>query len=154
MRALVFFEAGRGKGSLRIVAVDVARVPGDVLNQRAHGGLNGVGTKAVNALSKDFLVKSHREGQFVEVSQYESTAALMGAAILDYTANGTLPQRQGNRDIVPLGIVFALRRQQGCDVQRVAGDAARDPGMLFGGKRHHAGADRIRTTQAIAEQRD
>jgi len=29
-------------------------------------GLNGVGTKAVNALSKDFLVKSHREGQFVE----------------------------------------------------------------------------------------
>src|SRR3954465_8037081 len=29
-------------------------------------GLNGVGTKAVNALSKDFVVKSHREGQFVE----------------------------------------------------------------------------------------
>jgi DNA gyrase subunit B/topoisomerase-4 subunit B len=31
-------------------------------------GLNGVGTKAVNALSKDFLVKSFREGQFVEAS--------------------------------------------------------------------------------------
>ena len=29
-------------------------------------GLNGVGTKAVNALSKEFVVKSHREGQFVE----------------------------------------------------------------------------------------
>jgi topoisomerase-4 subunit B len=29
-------------------------------------GLNGVGTKAVNALSKMFLVRSHREGQFVE----------------------------------------------------------------------------------------
>src|SRR5271169_4590545 len=29
-------------------------------------GLNGVGTKAVNALSKDFLVRSYREGQFVE----------------------------------------------------------------------------------------
>src|SRR5206468_12058752 len=29
-------------------------------------GLNGVGTKAVNALSKEFLVKSFREGQFVE----------------------------------------------------------------------------------------
>src|ERR1700748_2836365 len=29
-------------------------------------GLNGVGTKAVNALSKDFLVRSHREGQFFE----------------------------------------------------------------------------------------
>ncbi|MGA1236206.1 MAG: toprim domain-containing protein [Limisphaerales bacterium] len=29
-------------------------------------GLNGVGTKAVNALSKDFLVRSHREGRFAE----------------------------------------------------------------------------------------
>jgi len=29
-------------------------------------GLNGVGTKAVNALSREFMVRSHREGQFVE----------------------------------------------------------------------------------------
>lgn len=29
-------------------------------------GLNGVGTKAVNALSKQFLVRSHRGGEFVE----------------------------------------------------------------------------------------
>src|ERR1700728_4606702 len=27
-------------------------------------GLNGVGTKAVNALSKNFFVRSHRDGQF------------------------------------------------------------------------------------------
>src|ERR1043166_9598958 len=31
-------------------------------------GLNGVGTKAVNALSKDFFVRSHRSGEFVEAS--------------------------------------------------------------------------------------
>ena len=31
-------------------------------------GLNGVGTKAVNALSKEFLVRSVRDGQFVEAS--------------------------------------------------------------------------------------
>src|SRR5437868_863313 len=31
-------------------------------------GLNGVGTKAVNALSKIFLVRSHREGEFAEAS--------------------------------------------------------------------------------------
>src|SRR5437867_8489623 len=31
-------------------------------------GLNGVGTKAVNALSKQFLVRSYREGDFVEAS--------------------------------------------------------------------------------------
>jgi len=31
-------------------------------------GLNGVGTKAVNALSEMFVVRSHREGQFVEAT--------------------------------------------------------------------------------------
>jgi topoisomerase IV subunit B len=31
-------------------------------------GLNGVGTKAVNALSKDFFVRSHREGEYVEAT--------------------------------------------------------------------------------------
>jgi topoisomerase IV subunit B len=31
-------------------------------------GLNGVGTKAVNALSKDFLVRSCRDGEFVEAN--------------------------------------------------------------------------------------
>jgi hypothetical protein len=31
-------------------------------------GLNGVGTKAVNALSDTFVVRSHREGQFVEAT--------------------------------------------------------------------------------------
>ncbi|MGE4179469.1 MAG: toprim domain-containing protein [Limisphaerales bacterium] len=31
-------------------------------------GLNGVGTKAVNALSDTFTVRSHREGQFVEAN--------------------------------------------------------------------------------------
>src|SRR5882757_3284304 len=29
-------------------------------------GLNGVGTKAVNALSREFVVRSHRAGEFVE----------------------------------------------------------------------------------------
>jgi DNA gyrase subunit B/topoisomerase-4 subunit B len=31
-------------------------------------GLNGVGTKAVNALSKTFFVRSHRDGEFAEAS--------------------------------------------------------------------------------------
>src|SRR6478672_1141537 len=31
-------------------------------------GLNGVGTKAVNALSKEFFVSSHRDGQYVEAA--------------------------------------------------------------------------------------
>ncbi len=31
-------------------------------------GLNGVGTKAVNALSREFFVRSHRQGEFVEAT--------------------------------------------------------------------------------------
>src|SRR5688572_9603306 len=31
-------------------------------------GLNGVGTKAVNALSKSFFVRSHRSGEYVEAT--------------------------------------------------------------------------------------
>src|SRR3954464_8344947 len=31
-------------------------------------GLNGVGTKAVNALSKTFFVRSHRDGEFAEAN--------------------------------------------------------------------------------------
>ncbi|HEY7268279.1 MAG TPA: CoA transferase [Dehalococcoidia bacterium] len=35
-------------------------------------------------------------GQFIEVSQYESTAALLGPAVLEYTANGVTPRPRGN----------------------------------------------------------
>ncbi|MGI8554067.1 MAG: CaiB/BaiF CoA transferase family protein [Dehalococcoidia bacterium] len=38
------------------------------------------------------------EGQFIEVSQYESTIALLGPSILEFTANGHVPTRPGNRD--------------------------------------------------------
>ena len=31
-------------------------------------GLNGVGTKAVNALSREFVVRSHRDGEFAEAA--------------------------------------------------------------------------------------
>lgn len=37
-------------------------------------------------------------GQFIEVSQYESTIALMGASVLEYTANGVTPRPRGNAD--------------------------------------------------------
>ena len=44
-------------------------------------GLNGVGTKAVNALSSAFLVRSHREGKYglVAVRRHSSAALLRGA---------------------------------------------------------------------------
>lgn len=43
--------------------------------------------------------ESTGEGQFIEISQYESTVALMGTAILEATATGEAPGRNGNRDV-------------------------------------------------------
>lgn len=53
------------------------------------------------------------EGQFIEVSQYESTVALLGAAVLDYTANGQNSRRSGNRD--PLAAPHNFYRCRGND---------------------------------------
>ena len=36
-------------------------------------------------------------GQLIDLSQYESTANLMGPYVLDYTVNGRVPSRAGNR---------------------------------------------------------
>ncbi len=38
-----------------------------------------------------------QQAQFIEVSQYESTASLLGPSLLDYFANGLEPPRLGNR---------------------------------------------------------
>lgn len=37
------------------------------------------------------------KGQFIDLAQYESTVSLLGTSILEYTANGKLPDRPGNR---------------------------------------------------------
>ena len=43
-------------------------------------GLNGVGTKAVNALSKGFVVRSFREGQFAEAAAPSLLLFVLGLA--------------------------------------------------------------------------
>ena len=53
------------------------------------------------------------EGQFVEVSQFESTIALLGATVLEYTANGQNSRRTGNRD--PLAAPHNFYRCRGDD---------------------------------------
>ncbi|MDP6580731.1 MAG: CoA transferase [Vicinamibacterales bacterium] len=37
------------------------------------------------------------EGTFIDLAQFESTVGLLGPQILEYTANGSLPERRGNR---------------------------------------------------------
>ncbi len=45
------------------------------------------------------------EGQFIDLSQVQATVALLGSSILEYTANGRVPERPGNRsrDYCPHG---------------------------------------------------
>lgn len=50
-------------------------------------GLNGVGTKAVNALSSYFLVRSHREGKYVEIE--------FSAGIKTREKKGTTKEKDG-----------------------------------------------------------
>jgi benzylsuccinate CoA-transferase BbsF subunit len=46
------------------------------------------------------------EGQYIDMSQWECTMALIGEAILDYTMNGHQPERAGSRDsaMAPHGV--------------------------------------------------
>ena len=54
------------------------------------------------------------EGQFIEIAQVESTAAITGTAILEYTVNGTVPSRPGNRhpSFCPHGVFPAAGEEQ------------------------------------------
>lgn len=61
---------------------------------------------AVSALMAALLHRERTgEGQFIELSQAEATVNLLGTDILEVTANGDLPPRNGNRsrDIAPHG---------------------------------------------------
>ena len=61
------------------------------------------------AVSSIMAALHHRErtgeGQFIELSQAEATVNLLGSDILEFTANGELPPRNGNRsrDVAPHG---------------------------------------------------
>jgi len=62
-------------------------------------GLNGVGTKAVNALSKVFLVRSFREGQFVEASFKQGKLKNEKGGKAPKEADGTLIQFQPDPEV-------------------------------------------------------
>jgi benzylsuccinate CoA-transferase BbsF subunit len=62
------------------------------------------------------------EGQFIEVSQYEATVALMGPSVLEYAATGVAPTPRGN------DTPWASPH----DYYRCAGDSSRDAGIPGG----------------------
>jgi topoisomerase IV subunit B len=62
-------------------------------------GLNGVGTKAVNALSKVFLVRSFREGQFAEASFRQGKLKAEKTGKAPKEADGTLIEFQPDPEV-------------------------------------------------------
>lgn len=58
------------------------------------------------------------EGQFIEVSQYESTAAVLGPTYLDLAANGVKAEPRGNRnpDAVPHNIYRCAGEDSWCAI--------------------------------------
>ena len=62
-------------------------------------GLNGVGTKAVNALSKVFLVRSFREGQYVEASFKQGKLKNEKSGKAPKEADGTLIEFQPDPEV-------------------------------------------------------
>lgn len=68
-------------------------------------GLNGVGTKAVNALSSHFLVRSHRDGEFVE--------AVFSQGILQGEKKGKTKEQNGTYiEFIPDQEIFKKYRFQ------------------------------------------
>jgi topoisomerase IV subunit B len=62
-------------------------------------GLNGVGTKAVNALSSEFIVRSHREGKFVEARFSRGKLLKEKKGSCEGVPNGTLIEFTPDTDI-------------------------------------------------------
>jgi DNA gyrase subunit B/topoisomerase-4 subunit B len=62
-------------------------------------GLNGVGTKAVNALSKQFLVRSHRDGEFMEAVFKQGKLKTEKGGKEAKEPNGTFVQFEADPDI-------------------------------------------------------
>jgi len=58
------------------------------------------------------------EGQFIELAQMEATVNLLGTDILEYTANGDLPPRPGNRsrDYCPHGAYRCAGEDRWCAI--------------------------------------
>ena len=58
------------------------------------------------------------KGQFIDLAQYESTIALLGTSVLQYTAGGALPPRPGNRSnfAAPQGVYRCAGDDRWCAI--------------------------------------
>ena len=95
------------------------------------------------------------EGQFIELAQLEATVNLLGTDILEYTANGELPPRPGNRSraYVPHGAYRCAGEDRWC-VIAVGSDAEWRTLCTAIGRPELASDARFATVEARREHED
>jgi len=101
---------GRGGPESEYVSYGPAQVPLSGMSQltgykdwppmhvgMSYGDPNAGLHAAFAVLSALYYRERTGQGQYIDMSQWESTMALIGDAVLDYSMNGTQPPRNGNR---------------------------------------------------------
>lgn len=98
-------------GPAQVPLSGMSSLTGYIGSQPMHVGLSygdpNAGLHAAFAVLSALLYRQHSgKGQYIDMSQWESTMAVLGEGIMDYTMNGTQPPRSGNRDpwMAPHGI--------------------------------------------------
>ncbi len=98
-------------GPAQVPLSGMSSLTGYIGSQPMHVGLSygdpNAGLHAAFAVLSALLYRQRSgKGQYIDMSQWESTMAVLGEGIMDYTMNGIQPPRSGNRDpwMAPHGI--------------------------------------------------
>ncbi len=98
-------------GPAQVPLAGMSSLTGYIGRQPMHVGMSygdpNAGRHAAFAVLAALLYRERTgNGQYIDMSQWESTMAVVGEGIMDYTMNGTQPPRSGNRDpwMAPHGI--------------------------------------------------
>jgi topoisomerase-4 subunit B len=84
-------------------------------------GLNGVGTKAVNALSKSFIARSHRDGEFAEAQFQESASSRRKTPVKRKSRTARSSSSSRTRSIFKKQRVqTGIRRASACDITAIS----------------------------------
>lgn len=88
---------------------------GPVGNSYSYADMAGGYTGAMAVLLALRHKRKTGRGQYVDLAQFEGTCALIGTPFLNYTVNGTIPQRLGNQSLNAPAACHNVYRCQGED---------------------------------------
>ena len=107
-------------GPAQVPLAGMSSLTGYIGSQPMHVGMSygdpNAGRHAAFAVLAALLYRERTgKGQYIDMSQWESTMAVLGEGVMDYTMNGSQPPRSGNRDpwMAPHGIFRCAGAQTG-----------------------------------------